>query len=284
MEIEQSLPCMNIGAPSEPLVSQVVAFLNDTLLNDVAYLNRNGLSIDEMSRAFPAAIERIRGSRAASNQTRRDFVRTTLEHLLEHGFIRSLDLPQYGKDTLYRVVLLDGTKVGVVQKGCPDGAHSSINWERPEWADELFIWWCCSSSAMQPGEHVWKGVARLRKKIQSEPMNQLDGIIFESEVCGTPARPCPKREHSREIGGQDVPPPCVLTFPHWSPTSESMSWAVARDLAFPKALLAAFHVGTPSDFTGHVGFLKKGNRIRTEVESRFGESKITGYRGAIDAE
>lgn len=281
MGFEQAAPCRHQGAPPEILVNQVVDLLRSVIAQDDDYLRAHGLNRAEFERAFPAAVERIRGSWAANNQESRVFAYQIVEHLVATGAISNYDAPKYGRDTIYRLRLQDGTNVGLIQKGCPDGAHSSTNWQRPSWADELYLWWLCSSLKFEPGEHVWKGVSRVVKKVRAEPDNQLDGVIFFNSMCGTAERPCPKLNRVRIATGAMVPPPCVYVFPRWDSEQADLNWRGTTLRRFPEVLLSAFDVDSSSskDQVGFVGFSTSGHSMRTEITARFGPGKATSARG-----
>ena len=281
MSFEQAAPCRHRGTPSEDLVNQVVDLLQRVVAKDESFLRSNGISSDEFDRAFPAAIERIRGSWAASNRDRRDFAELVIKHLAQSGVIRGYDVPKYGDSTIYRLLLNDGKQVGVIQKGCPDGAHSSTRWTRPAWADELYLWWLCSSLKFEPGDHVWKGVARVRKKVASEVDNQLDGIIFYNGSCGSPERPCPKAVRVTTTDGVTLPPPCIYVFPTWKPDEADLNWRGSVTRTFPTVLLSAFEVKGEdwTNYVGYVGFRMSGTAVRTEITTRFGPAKASSARG-----
>lgn len=280
MSFEDAAPCRHRGAPPDDLVNQVVDFLRMKVSQDVEYLARHGLTADEYALAFSAAVERMRGSSAASNRPRREFAENIIKHLAASDQVRGYDVPRYGDDTVYRVTLTNGRQIGVIQKGCPDGAHSSTRWTRPEWADELYLWWVCSSLNMHPGEHIWKGVSRVRNKVRAEDHNQLDGFIFFNSQCGSPERPCPKAPRVA-VNGADLPPPCIYVFPHWENETTDINWRGAQRRVFPAVLLSAFGIGATGagDYVGYVGFRNTGSTVRTEITSRFGPAKATTARG-----
>lgn len=93
MGFEQAAPCRHRGAPPDDLVNQVVHLLADVLSKDEGYLKSKGIGAEEFERAFPAAIERIRGSWAASNRDRRDFAELVIKHLAHSQVIKSYDVP-----------------------------------------------------------------------------------------------------------------------------------------------------------------------------------------------
>ncbi|MDB6027098.1 MAG: hypothetical protein JWM68_3321 [Verrucomicrobiales bacterium] len=282
LSIASAAPCRHRGTPREGAIEQVIGLLSAKLGADQAYLERHGLTPEEYTHSLPAAIERLRGRMAAKNQKRRDFVEEIVKLLVETGVASNYQKPRYGKHTIYRVYLKNGIQVGIIQKGCPDGKHSSVAWSRPEWAKELYLWWVCDSKAAEPGEHVWKGVTRLRGKVSLPGEDQLDGLIFFNRLCGTPERPCPKMEHAVERNGVKLPPPCVYVFPHWETGQNNLNWRGEVQRTFPAQLLRAFGI-LPThapNFIGHVGFrLSAPNAINTEITSRYGPAKASTARG-----
>ena len=281
MDFADSAPCRHRGAPPEALVNQIAGFLSNVVAKDAAYLTSHGIQPKEFELAFPAAVEKLRGSWAAGNQDRREFAQQVLKHLVNVGAICRFSAPKYGDDTVYRLNLLDGLTVGLIQKGCPDGAHSSTRWERPAWADELYLWWLCSSLKFEPGEHVWKGVARVRRKVSREKANQLDGVIFFNSLCGSPTRPCPRVERVVTATGLSLPPPCIYVFPTWDSKAKELNWRGDVGREFPTVLLSAFGLDDLAckDHIGYVGFRNSRRNVRTEIAARFGFAKTTLVRG-----
>jgi hypothetical protein len=155
MTAEEAAPCRHRGVPPTEVVDRVIGIIN-SIVGDEAYLYARGLSSSEYRMALPAAIERLRGSTAASTSDRRDFLTMIFNHLVSLGTITSFTAPVYGKDTVYRLVVPAVGEVAIIQKGCPDGNHSSVAWTVPEWAAETYLWWLCPSLAANPGEHVSK--------------------------------------------------------------------------------------------------------------------------------
>jgi hypothetical protein len=263
-------------------VEQVLALLSSSLATDKAYLESHGLTPEEFVHALPTAVERLRGRMAASNQKRRDFVEEVVNLLVDAGVVLRYQRPKYGDDTVYRLFMRGGMQVGLIQKGCPDGKHSSVAWSRPYWADELYLWWVCDSKNVEPGEHIWKGITRVRGKVSIPEEDQIDGLIFYNQLCGTPDRPCPKLDHAVERNGLKLPPPCIYVFPRWEPGQSSLNWRGEAQRAFPAQLLSAFGISQDqaANFTGHVGFRISGETVTsTEVTSHYGTSKATTARG-----
>lgn len=244
-------------------------------------LARYGISASEYSSALPAAIEAVRGSMSASNADRRQFLTGVLTHIVDRGLATNFATPDYGDNTVYRLNVPSIGAVAIIQKGCPDGAHSSTRWVAPSWAQETYLWWLCSSLTAHPGEHVSKGVNRLRQRFFSDAPDTLSGIIFHNELCGTAHRPCPKQARSAEINGQMVPAPCVYTMPERDSEATAWNWGGSRSLKFPAILLKAFDIDAAEaeTYTGFVGFQRKDNgAFRTTITNRYGAGRSSTYR------
>lgn len=275
-----SAPCRHMGSPPETVVQRAAEAIK-ALASHPEVLARYGISPSEFSTAFPNAIESIRGSMSASNSDRRQFLSNVLNHLVECGLVTSVTKPDYGKDTVYRLNVPTIGMVAIIQKGCPDGAHSSTRWLAPDWAQETYLWWLCSSMNAHAGEHISKGVNRLRQKFFSDESTTLSGVIFHNELCGTPQRPCPKRARSAMIDGQLVPVPCIYTMPGRDTEGSAWNWDGKRLLKFPAVLLQAFGISSMEIdlFTGFVGFQRKDNGVlRTTITTRFGAGRSSTHR------
>ena len=257
-------------------MSDIVA----SLANDAAYLAAKGLTSEEYRQALPAAIEQLRGSQAASNANRRHFLITLFEEMRQRGLISKFDMPRYGDDTVYRVSVDGLGDVAIIQKGCPDGAHSSVRWAVPDWAVETYLWWLCSSLTYEPGEHISKGVNRLRQRFFSEATDALDGVIFQNELCGTANRPCPKIDLAISINGSMVPPPCIYIMPVHQKEGTEWNWDGERNSRFPSVLLATFNISeaAAAAYIGYVGFQKRGGTMRSTIASPFGPGRSTIFR------
>ncbi len=279
MDAQMAAPCRHEGAPREHVVEATTRLING-LGSQVDVLAQHGLSRDEFVAALPMAIERIRGSRSASVADRKDFIRKLLQGLVDTGVASRLEVPNYNDNTVYRLTIDGFGDVAIIQKGCPDGAHSSVRWSAPDWARETYLWWLCDSMTNQPGVHIAKGVNRLRQRFFGDAPDTLDGVIFHNYVCGSPERRCPKIEHRAELGGLAVPPPCVYVMPDRAEGATEWNWDGGTRRRFPELLFAAF--GIPEDqvpsFVGHVGFQRRAGSDRTVITSRFGPSRVTTYR------
>jgi hypothetical protein len=279
MSAESAAPCRHGGVPPESLVARVARAISG-MASDAEFLKRNGLTSDEFAQALPVAIQRIRGSAAASVSDRRNFLGVLFQALKEKGLIEAFETPRYGDDTVYKLKIPGIGFIAVIQKGCPDGAHSSTNWEAPDWAEETYLWWLCPSLAHQPGEHVAKGVNRLRARFFGSLPGELDAVIFHNDLCGTASRRCPKAEYSIGLAGQLIPPPCVYVLPRRESAVSEWNWAGDRALRFPSVLLRLFGIQDEAiaRFVGHVGFQERADNLRTTIVSRYGSGRSTTYR------
>lgn len=280
-EAAEAAPCRHASAVPASVVDRV-AELVQTLAADQETLARAGLSSDEYARALPAAIETLRGRTSADNGRRRDFLASIFYELRRQGLIDSFTIPQYGNETVYRLEVPDLGSVAVIQKGCPDGVHSSVLWQEPSWAIETYLWWLCSSKKAHPGEHVARGVSRLRRRFFSDSPGTLSGVVFHNDLCGTQERLCPKQAQAINIDGQMVPPPCVWAMP-MSRKTESASWNWERNAEprFPRVLLAAFSIdatSTPS-FTSQIGFRQRSDgTVSTVISNNAGPALSSTHR------
>lgn len=277
-------PCKHPGAPPEEVIDLVVSAVK-AMAGDEAFLQRRGLTKQDFELALPAAIQRIRGSTAAGNSDRRSFLVTLLQLMKAKGIISEFDIPNYGDDTVYRLYVPHIGSVALIQKGCPDGAHSSVNWSAPSWANETYLWWLCDSLQYEPGEHVAKGMNRLRNRFfSSEYVDAVDGVIFHNDVCGTSLRPCPKISHAVAIDGKKVPPPCIWVMPDRRDIEirdqAEWNWSGNQVRRFPAVLLSAFgiEVAEVELYTGYAGFTKGPRGTRTTIVSRYGVGRSTIFR------
>ncbi len=284
MGMEKAAPCRHAGAPPEEVVNLAVNAIQ-TIVEDDDFLTRRGLTRREFELALPTAIQRIRGSAAASNSDRRDFLVSIFGALKVAGVIHSFRMPDYGDDTVYQLDVPSVGRVAIIQKGCPDGNHSSVKWSRPDWANEAYLWWLCDSLSYQPGEHIAKGVNRLRNRFFDPGYSDaVDGVIFHNSMCGTSVRPCPKKSRSVSIGETEVPPPCLWVMPDRRGIDEigpgDWNWNGNRELGFPKALLSFFGIVEAEylNYIGFVGFARGARGTRATIASRYGPGQTTIFR------
>lgn len=277
MRQEEALPCRHAGVPPPEIVDAVARVIRE-LSSDSAFLQSRGLTADEYISALPTAIETMRGRGSASNSARRDFLSGLLEMMVTRGLVAEVQKPKYGDNTVYRLVMPDHGDVAVIQKGCPDGKHSSETWEAPDWASETYLWWVCSKLQYNPGEHVAKGVTRLRRRVVKDGGDKLDGVVFHNDLCGTPERPCPKASRSIDLVGTKTPPPCLYLLPGRD-ISDGCEARATRRLTFPILLLRLFEIAPEgaSDYLGRIEFLENGRRSGSKIVSRYGPARKLIY-------
>jgi len=276
MSRETAAPCRHAGAPPADLVRRVIELVSG-LSSDHKYLASQGLTADEYRLALPSAIETLRGSLAASNSARRKFLTSIFQAMTDRALIAGFEMPQYGDDTVYRLTIEQFGDVAIIQKGCPDGAHSSVRWSVPAWARESYLWWLCPSLAHEPGEHIVSGINRLRQRFFSETPGVLDRIIFHNELCGTAQRPCPKNDRALLLDDVSIPPPCIYVMPDRSADKAEWNWDGRLRRRFPEVLLRLFGIDDAA-YVGYVGFQRRGDATRTTVTSRFGTGRSTVFR------
>lgn len=279
MSSERAAPCRHAGTPPSSVIQKVSAVIA-SLSNDATFLASKGLTADEYLNALPSAIEALRGSQSASNTERRRFLIELFQAMLARGLISNLTMPSYGDDTVYRLTIENFGDIAIVQKGCPDGAHSSVRWSAPDWARETYLWWLCSSLKADPGEHIVKGVNRLRQRFFSEAPDTIDGVIFHNELCGSAKRPCPKMAAATKLGDRSIPPPCIYVMPERDPLASQWNWDGEQERRFPQVLLSLFGIkpDVASTYIGHIGFQNRGSTMRSSTTSRFGPGRFTTYR------
>lgn len=276
IDTAEAAPCRHSGAPPPGVVARSIEAI-ESLAKRPDVLASFGLSPGEFELAYSSAIESIRGRRAASTRDRRDFISNLLQQLVDIGLASSMTEPLYGEGTVYRLEIPNLGSVAIIQKGCPDGAHSSENWTIPNWASETYLWWLCPSLKNHPGENIAKGVRRLRNHYVDDQSRALSGIIFHNDLCGGAQRACPKVAKAVEIAGQLVPPPCIYTMPQ-EDTPEH-NWDGQREVKFPGVLLKMFAIDSPSSYVGHVGFQYRGSgQVRTNITARYGPGLTTTVR------
>jgi hypothetical protein len=279
MGAEDAAPCRHAGAPPESVVDNVSRMIWDLGSNETL-LGTYGITSAEYKSALRPAIEAIRGSLSASVDHRKRFLGDLLGAVSEAGLITSVTRPVYGEDTVYRLSFEGFGDVAIIQKGCPDGAHSSVRWSAPEWARETYLWWLCDSMRYEPGEHVVKGVNRLRQRFFDSHPDTLSGIIFHNHLCGTAERICPKAEHTFNVNGVPLPAPCIYVMPDRNEHGTEWNWEGNQSRFFPARFLQAFGITEEQSkcFIGYVGFQRRGGALKTRITAPFGPGRVSMYR------
>lgn len=193
----------------------------DALVAAAPDIGDHGLDPEDFWRSglFRSAIEKLRGTQAASMSKKKDFIDRALDRLKKSGRITEFAFTGAGDRHDYQVVLPGGKQSTFEAKGCLDGNNTTI-YQRPPNADEFLIWSLCQNPGADPKHNLWSGVhTRLGGKIIAEK-ERMDALIVWDMLCGSPGRPCPKlndKDRGVVIGGQKVPPPCVYLFPRTVP-------------------------------------------------------------------
>jgi len=211
-------------------------------------IGSHGLNEDEFWDAglFHGAIEKLRGTQAASTDQKRSFVEEILSFLKSKGFIKDWTFSGGGERHDYCIEMPKGRLVIVEAKGCLDGNNTNI-YVRPQNADEFIIWSLCQNPGADPKHNVWSGIhTRLGTEVIHRP-DRVDGLVIWDMLCGTAGRPCPKTQktNSREtsLPRRKVPPPCIYVFPRTRPDPRNnpcpVCWRL-EEVTFLNALSKAF--------------------------------------------
>lgn len=234
------IPC-ELASETQKMLSEYVTDLTES----AHALGSHGLSKSEFwaSGLFHAAVESIRGARAASMKEKYGFVSAVLGLLKRKGLIRDWKFTGSGDRHDYTVEL-DNRRIAVIEtKGCLDGNNTNI-FQRPANADEFAIWSLCQNAGADPRHNVWSGIhTRLGADIIHRG-ELVDALVVWDMLCGSAGRPCPKqtsrpKRRSVRMGGRAVPPPCMYLFPRRRPhprdNPSAEPWRLG-DLAFVQAL------------------------------------------------
>lgn len=239
---EPIIPC-GLSAEKEERISRLVTLLQRSR-PDIG-----GTPITEQE--FWAAIERLRGTRAATMTDKRAFMEALLDYLKSSGYLRTWRFAGIGERHDYEAKLANGRLSIIETKGCLDGNNTNI-FERPPQADEFVIWSLCQNAGADPDHNAWSGIhTRLSAEIIHR-QQRVDGVIIWDWLCGN-ARPCPKiatdRSRATTVGSMTLPPPCIYLFPRTLPDPRNnptpACWRL-EEVGILHALARAFK-GSPSD-------------------------------------
>lgn len=266
-----AIPCA-----SSPEMTATIDAYAKALVAVAPSIGSHGLSEEAFWRAgiFRAAVEKIRGTQAASMSDKKAFIAETLERLQQAEYIAKFEFTGAGERHDYQVTL-PGGKVSVIEaKGCLDGNNTTV-FLRPANADEFIIWSLCQNPGADPKHNLWSGVhTRLGGKIMAEK-ERVDALIVWDPLCGSLGRPCPKLSMGRggELHGRKVPPPCIYLFPRTIPDPRNNPspavWQL-KELGLVAALLEAFG-GNPEDITTvHIEARMKGATVERKTTLKRG--------------
>lgn len=240
-------PC----SANEEFKKLIVEYANSLKLQ-AFQVGEHGLSEEEFysSGLFNAAVERLRGQRAASMNYKREFMKVILEYLQSINAIKSWESAGEGNRFDYEVILHDERVVIIEIKGCLDGNNTNI-FERPAHANEFIIWSLCQNTGADPRKNAWSGIhTRLSAEIIDREQ-VVDGLIIWDWICGKLGRPCPKiltsgsTSRITKVGSFTLPPPCLYYFPSTVPkprNNPSPSPQQKQNVKFLEILANSFKV------------------------------------------
>ena len=172
-----------------------------------------GLTSDEYSLVFPAAVASIAGrERADAQAPREEFVHRVLNGI-ESGrpSLRVEDMTHQQGRFDFRV---RGPRVPEMVIDVKGGEGNSVTLnDRPPGCDEFAVW-CHLTGSLQrpPAEQTRAIIGRLVKVMVnvSEQAKRYDVLVVWDSICGSSLRPCPS------AGGKVLP--CIVLFPQQQPT------------------------------------------------------------------
>jgi hypothetical protein len=266
------IPCRLLDSTRQTIDRYV-----DALQEKAAEIGDHGLSEDEFweSGIFRSAIEKIRGTQAATTEHKRGFVESVLDYLQQQSRITEWKFSGTGERHDYEVKMYNGRICVIETKGCLDGNNTNI-FRRPSNADEFVIWSLCQNPGADPGHNAWSGIhTRLSAEI-IHSRQLVDGVIIWDMVCGTKGRPCPKLQanpdRATHLSNRNVPPPCLYLFPRTIPdprNNPAPSTHQLHELSFLQSLYDEFN-GNQEDIVTV--------RIETRMAGADVERKTSYYR------
>lgn len=231
---------------------EIDAYVED-LRRSAPNIGKHGLSEDDFwsSGLFHSAVEKLRGTQAATTEKKRCFVSGILDYMLSKGAISAWDFSGAGERHDYEIKLPNGRLCIIEAKGCLDGNNTNI-FERPPNADEFIVWSLCQNPGSDPRRNSWSGIhTRLSAEIIHRKQ-KIDGLIIWDMLCGTKGRPCPKTKDNQNratnINSQKFPPPCIYLFPRTIPDPRNNPnppcWTI-DEVGFMSALTQCFNADSP---------------------------------------
>lgn len=168
---------------------------------------------------FYAAVEKLRGTHAATMEQKKAFISFFLDIMKEKKLIDSWSFEGSDERHDYQVNMPDGNVCIIEAKGCLDGNNTLI-FQRPTNADEFLIWSLCQNPGADPRHNAWSGIHTRLSADMISRKEKVDAVIIWDALCGSAARYCPKlKDPSRgiEVGDKVYPPPCIFLFPRTTP-------------------------------------------------------------------
>lgn len=282
------IPC-ELSADTQRTIEEYVAAMQ----RDAPSIGSHGLSESEFwkSGIFRSAIEKIRGTQAATMEGKRSFIEAILDYLKAGKQVSDWSFSGSGERHDYEVRLRNGHLCVIEAKGCLDGNNTNI-FQRPANADEFVIWSLCQNPGADPRKNAWSGIhTRLSAEIMHREQ-RVDGLVIWDMICGTKGRPCPKIADGKTtpspVKSYMVPPPCIYLFPRTLPDPRNNPapevWHL-KDVGFLSALGKAFGTKEKDAVRVHIEARMKGSDVerRTRyfrLSSNFYESNWTKLKRA----
>lgn len=246
-----------------------------SLKENAPFVGDHGLSEVEFWRSglFHSAIEKLRGTQAATMEGKRAFVKEVLDLLKAKTLVKDWRFTGSGERHDYTIQMPDGKTTIIETKGCLDGNNTNI-FERPANADNFIIWSLCQNPGADPRKNAWSGIhTRLSAEIIGRRV-LVDGLIIWDMICGTKGRPCPKlhpdKDRATKLPSYSVPPPCIYLFPRTLPDPRNNPnpsvWNI-KDLSFLNGLAKAF--GCKKSEINHIAIETRMNGSEVERKTRF---------------
>ncbi len=270
------IPCRLLESTRQTIEQYVEA-----LQAAAAEIGDHGLSEEEFweSGIFRSAVERIRGTQAATTEQKRQFVEMILNHLQEAGSITKWQYSGAGERHDYELQMADGRICIIETKGCLDGNNTNI-FRRPPNADEFIIWSLCQNPGADPAHNAWSGI---HTRLSAEIIHSgqvVDGVVIWDMICGTRGRPCPKLQidpnRGTTVSGRIIPPPCIYLFPRSIPDPRNNPSPASHRLADLSFLSALYNL-----FNGAVDDVVE-VRIESRMSGKDLERKTIYARAGVD--
>lgn len=275
----KQIPIIPCGQPL--LTKQQIADYAHELQAAAHTIGSHGLDKNAFSKSglFQAAVEKLRGSHAATMTGKKDFLAEVLGYLEQHKKIKSWSFTGSGERHDYIIKVNNKIECAVEQKGCLDGNNTNI-FKRPPNANEFLVWSLCPNPGSDMQHNAWSGIhTRLGAEI-IDKREAVDALIIWDYLCGSEERPCPKLAadptRATKVGSFDLPPPCIYLFPRTIPDPRNnpkpATWDI-DDIKFIRALYDTFHCN--DDDVVHVS-------IETRMHGNDVQRKTTFVRSGVD--
>lgn len=286
-KVKPIIPC-ELSAETKRTIEAYVHSLQEQAPN----IGDHGLSAEEFwkSGLFRSAVEKLRGTQAATMEDKRGFIEAILNYMKSRKLVAEWSFRGSGERHDYEVALRSGKLCVIESKGCLDGNNTNI-FERPPNADEFVIWSLCQNPGADPRKNAWSGIhTRLSAEVIHR-RQRVDGLIIWDMICGTKGRPCPKMARGGRVtpvGAYMTPPPCIYLFPRTLPDPRNNPtpdpWHL-KDISFLAALGKVFGTGERDAVRVHIEARMNGSDVerRTRyyhLNSSFYESKWTKIKRA----